>query len=87
MVAGHIFMGNIHTDPINSVHEEASSLDPTAYFPQRDRAKVLLVLMTEGRHQNESNMDVPEARITVPKTVADENGENQNCHRFCELNG
>jgi hypothetical protein len=71
VVAGNMIVGNIRTEPLDSVHGEASSLDPTAYLPQRDKAKVLLVLMAEQKRQNESNMDVPEARITAPKTVSE----------------
>ena len=85
VVAGLMIVGNIHTEPIDSVYGEALSLDPTSYLPQRDRAKVLLVLMTEGRRQNESNMDVPEARITAPKTVADKIGEIKTVTDFVRL--
>ena len=67
------------------MYGEASSLDPTAYLPQRDRSKVLLVLMAEQKHQNESNMDVPEARITAPKTVSDKIGEIKTVTDFLSL--
>ena len=66
-----MIVGNIRTEPIDRVHGETSSLDPTAYLPQRDRLKILFVLMSEQKTQNESKMDVPEAHITAPKTVSD----------------
>ena len=72
--AGHMIMGNIHTEPIDRVHGEALSLDPTTYLPQRDRAKILAILMSEERLQTKSNMNVPEARTTAPKTSADKIG-------------
>ena len=82
-----MIVGNIRTEPLDSVHGEASSLDPTAYLPQRDKAKVLLVLMAEQKRQNESNMDVPEARITAPKTVSEKNWRDQNRFGFSEFDG
>ena len=66
-----MIVGNVHTEPIISVHGEVSSLGPIAYLSQRDRSKIMLVLMAEQKHQNESNMDVPEACIPAPKTVSD----------------
>ena len=85
VVAGNMIVGNIRTEPLDSVHGEASSLDPTAYLPQRDKAKVLLVLMAEQKRQNESNMDVPEARITAPKTVSEKIGEIKTVSDFLSL--
>ena len=73
VVAGHMIVGNMCTEPLNSVHDKVLSLDPTAYLPQSDRSKVMLVLMTEQKRQHKSNMDVPEARITAPKTVSEKN--------------
>ena len=78
---------NIRIEPIYSVHREASSFDPTTYLPQKDRSKVLAVLMSEERHQNESNMEVPEARITAPKPAADNIGEIKLLqYQFCQPN-
>jgi hypothetical protein len=85
VVAGNMIVGNIRSEPLDSVHGEASSLDPTAYLPQRDRAKVLLVLMAEQKRQNESNMDVPEAHITLPKTVSEKIGEIKTVSDFLSL--
>ena len=59
-------------------------LQPT-FHREQDRAKVLLVLVTEERHQNESNMDVPEAHVRAPKTVADKIGEIKTVIHFVRL--
>ena len=66
-----MIVGNIRTEPLDSVHRESSSLDSAVYLPQRDRSTVLLVLVAEQKHQNESNMAVQEAHIMAPKTVSD----------------
>ena len=75
MIDGNSSVGIIHTEPVDSVHGDASSLDSTAYIQQTDRLKVLAVLISEERLQNESNMDVPETHITVQKTAAKYVGE------------
>ena len=85
VVAGHMIVEHIHTEPIDRVHGEGSSLDPTTYLPQRDRSNMLVVLMSEERRQHKSKLDKPEARITAPKTVADKIGRIKTVTNFVSL--
>ena len=85
VVTGHMIVANIRTEPRDSMHGEVSSLNPTAYLPQRDRSKVLLVLLAEQKRQNGSNMDMPEACIMAPKIVSDKIGEIKTVTDFLSL--
>jgi hypothetical protein len=47
VVTGNLFVSNARMKPISSMYGEASSFDSSAYFLQRDRSKVLDILMLE----------------------------------------
>ena len=66
-----MLVGNVRIEPINSMYREASFVGSSAYLLQRDRSKVLAILMSEQRHHNETNLDAPKACITMPMTVAE----------------
>ena len=57
-LAAIFLLGNFRTEPMDSTHGKASSIDRTAYMAQTNRHRAQIVMLFEERRSNETNMDV-----------------------------
>ena len=60
-MAGHLIIGNLVLDSVTSLYNEAQSIDPTAFLPQRDQAKIASERATNLSIRIEDNFDVLES--------------------------
>lgn len=69
-VASNLLGGNFATEPVStSFLNEANSIDPSIFMPQRNSGKVDQIKQSELAFCNEVMMDVPDVQKTRPKTV------------------
>ena len=68
-VASNLIGGNFATEPSSSLFNEANSIDPSIFMPQKNLARVELIKQSELALSNETMMDVPDAQKSKPKTA------------------
>ena len=68
--ASNLIAGNFAREPISSSFwNEANSIDPSLYMPQRNMSKIESIKNSELTHSSELMMDVPDAQKTRQKTA------------------
>ena len=83
--AASLLLGNYRTEPLDSLYGSADSIDPTMYLAQSNKALAQRVILAEQRSRNESNMDVPESRVSAPKTMIERIGECRSVDDFLKM--
>ena len=67
-MASHLLLGNLSLDGVNSLFNEAHSIDPTAFFPQRDQAAIALERARDLSSRIEDDLDMLESHCKKTAT-------------------
>ena len=60
-----ILVGNYNTETLESIYGEVQSIDCMVFAPQRNRSKIISILIAEGNQDSERNADVPMEQSTI----------------------
>ena len=74
-LASHMLLGNFATRGITSSNNEANSVDPSAFLPQRNLAMIEAVRSADSKHRAETGMDVIDSHKSKVSTAITRIGE------------
>jgi hypothetical protein len=60
-MASHLFLGNLSLDGVTSLFNEAHSVNPTAFLPQRDQAAIAFERVRDLHSRIKDDLDVLES--------------------------
>ena len=84
-LASSLISGNFAKTVATELLNDASSVDPSVFMPQRCAAKVASIRSAELLISNEIMMDVPAAQRNAPKTAVARIGTNKSVDDFTSL--
>ena len=84
-LASSLISGNFAKTVATDLLNDASSVDPSVFMPQRCAAKVASIRKAELLISNEIMMDVPTAQRNAPKTAVSRIGTNKSVDDFTSL--